>query len=53
MKQQVYEHAVAGKLHIPKIVNLMEYQKINIFLEVSTNYNEDLIQVFYDGLQSR
>lgn len=31
----------------------MEYQVIINFLKVSTNYNEDLIQVFYVGLQLR
>lgn len=31
----------------------MEYQKINNLLKVSTDYNEDLIWVFYVGLESR
>lgn len=53
MKQHVYDPVVAGKLHILEIVNLMEYQEINNFLKVSTDYNEDLIWVFYVGLQLR
>lgn len=53
MKQHVYDPAVSGKLCIPEVIDIMEYQKINIFLKVSTNYNEELIQVFYDGLKSR
>lgn len=43
VKQHVYDPAVAGKLHILEIVNLMEYQEINNVLKVSTDYNPDLV----------
>lgn len=39
-------------LHIPEIVDLIVHQEINNLLSVFTDYNEDLIRVFYDGLQS-
>lgn len=44
VKQHVYDLVVAGELHIPKIVDIMEFQDINNCLKVSTNYNEDYNQ---------
>ena len=43
VKQHVYDSVVARELHIPEIVDLMEFQEINNCLKVFTNYNEDLI----------
>lgn len=42
-----------GELHIPEIVNLMEHQEISNILKVSIDYNEDLIRIFYVGLESK
>jgi hypothetical protein len=53
MKQCVYDPAVVVELHIPEIVNLMEYQHIYNFFKVFTDRNEDLIRMFYVGLESR
>lgn len=53
MKQDVNNPAVAAELHIPKIVDLTNYQEINNILKVSTDYDENLIRIFYDGLESR
>lgn len=43
VKQHVYDPVVSDELHIPEIVDLMEFQEINNCLKVSTDYNEDLI----------
>lgn len=40
-------------LHIPEIVDHMEYQEINNIVKVFTDYNEYLIRIFYVGLESR
>lgn len=53
VNQYVYDHIVASELHIPKIVDLMKFQETNNCLKVSADYNEDLIRVFYDMLESR
>lgn len=52
VKQYLYYPAVSSELHIPEIVDLMKFQEINNCLKVSTYYNEDLIHIFYVGLQS-
>lgn len=52
VKQHVYDHTIVDELNIPAIFDLMEFQEIKNYLKVSTDYNEDLIQVFYVGLQS-
>lgn len=43
VKQYVYDPAVSSELHIPEIVDLMEFHEIKICLKVSTDYNKDLI----------
>lgn len=50
VKQDVYDTATAATFHIPEIVALMEHQEINHFLKVNTDYNENLIRVFYARL---
>lgn len=53
MKQRVYKPATGGTLNIPNVVSLTEHQQINYFLKLSSNYNEDLIHVFYSRLHKR
>lgn len=53
VKEHVFDPATAVTLHIPEIVTLMEHQKIDNFLKVKTYYNEDLIRIFYVGLEKR
>lgn len=53
MKQHVYDPKVVARLNIPEVVRLMEHQQINSFLNVSTDYNEDLVRVLYCGLESK
>lgn len=53
MKNHVYDPKVVAQVNILKIIRLMEHHQINSFLKVSTNYNEDLIRVFYFGLGSK
>lgn len=44
---------MVATLHIPKIEELMKHQKINEILKVSTDYIEDLIRIFYVGLEEK
>ncbi|CAI8607659.1 unnamed protein product [Vicia faba] len=50
VKQHVYKANVVEELNFPNIVSHVEHQKINYFLQLSQDYNEDIIRVFCVGL---
>lgn len=51
--QYVWKDTEAAKLALPEVVDFVSHQKINYFLQLSQDYNEDLIRVFYSGLHDK
>lgn len=47
VKQYMWKQVTIGSLDTPNIVNLVEHQQIDYFLQLAQDYNEDLIRVFY------
>ena len=51
VKQFVVYKQTLGRLNLPHVVELLRFQKLGVFLECDTAYNEELIKMFYNGLQ--
>lgn len=53
MKLYVWKASVIADLNLPKVTDLIAFQKVDYFLQLAQNYNEDLIRIFYSGLHGR
>ncbi|KAI5418039.1 hypothetical protein KIW84_042615 [Lathyrus oleraceus] len=53
IKQYVYSVLVAGCMHIPNVVERISFQEIDLFLNYITEYNEDLVKLFYTGVDEK
>lgn len=51
--QYVYSPLVSGRMHIPNIVERISFQGIYLFLNCITEYNEDLVKLFYTGVDEK
>ena len=40
-----------GHLHLPELIDLIRFQKLHNFLECKDKYNEDLVRIFFAGVQ--
>lgn len=47
VKQYVYFPLVVERMRIPDVVERLNVQRIDLFLECTTKYNEDLVKLFY------
>ena len=52
-KQFVLYKMTLNRLHLPEVVELLDFQKIFSFLELDANYNEELVKLFYVGIQGQ
>lgn len=52
VKKYVCKENVVSGLDIPEVASFVSYQHIDYFLQISQDYNEDLIYVFYSGLHA-
>lgn len=50
VKQFMWKPVTVGCLDIPDVVKLVDHQQIDHFLQLSQDYNEDLIRLFYSGI---
>lgn len=53
VKQYVWKATEVAKLALLEVVNFVSHQKIDYFFQLSQDYNEDLIRVFYSGLYDK
>lgn len=53
VKQYAYSPLLAGRMHIPEIVERINFQGIDVFLDCTTEYNEDLVKLFYTGVDGK
>lgn len=50
VKQYVYSRLVVGRMHVPEVVERLNAQGIDLFLDCTTKYNDDLVKLFYSGV---
>lgn len=53
IKQYVYLPLVVGRMHILNVVEHISFQGIDLFLNCVTEYNEDLVKLFYTGVAEK
>lgn len=53
IKQYVDSPLVVGRFHIPNVVERISFQGIDLFLNYITEYNEDLVKLFYTGVDKK